>query len=184
MMSASTTDSKATELVTLAAVNATLGTKLKNFFGIQWIDSNTILVTEKGKYYSYSLTSKSGKNIQETSETAENQTFDSKKENLAYTEKNNLYFFNKNKEKIVVTHETNEGIVSGQSIARNEFGIKGGIFWSPKSTYLAFYQKDQSEVADYPLLDITENRRETTWACLIRLEKVAAQPANPARLRN
>ena len=156
MMSASTTDSKATELVTLAAVNATLGTKLKNFFGIQWIDSNTILVTEKGKYYSYSLTSKSGKNIQETSETAENQTFDSKKENLAYTEKNNLYFFNKNKEKIVVTHETNEGIVSGQSIARNEFGIKGGIFWSPKSTYLAFYQKDQSEVADYPLLDINE----------------------------
>ena len=156
MMSASTTDSKATELVTLAAVNATLGTKLKNFFGIQWIDSNTILVTEKGKYYSYSLTSKSGKNIQETSETAENQTFDSKKENLAYTEKNNLYFFNKNKEKIAVTHETNEGIVSGQSIARNEFGIKGGIFWSPKSTYLAFYQKDQSEVADYPLLDINE----------------------------
>ncbi|MEY2629669.1 MAG: hypothetical protein RLZZ469_564, partial [Bacteroidota bacterium] len=48
------------------------------------------------------------------------------------------------------------GNVSGQSIARNEFGISGGIFWSPKSNYLAFYQKDETEVADYPLLDITE----------------------------
>ena len=94
--------------------------------------------------------------LQETNETFENQTFDAKKQNLAFTEKNNLYFFNKNKEKITVTNESNEGIVSGQSIARNEFGINNGIFWSPKASYLAFYQKDQSEVADYPLLDINE----------------------------
>jgi len=55
-----------------------------------------------------------------------------------------------------VTNELNEAIVSGQFFARNEFGIKEGIFWSPKAAYLAYYQKDQSEVADYPLLDITE----------------------------
>src|SRR5690606_35915552 len=35
-----------------------------------------------------------------------------------------------------------------------EFGITNGIFWSPKGTYLAFAQKDESEVHDYPLLDI------------------------------
>jgi dipeptidyl-peptidase-4 len=156
MMSASTTDSKAKELITLTEVNAALGTKLKNFSGLEWIDANTVLISVNGKYYSYSLTSKSGKTIQETPETAENQTFDSGKHNLAFTEKNNLYFFNKDKAKITVTNEANEGIVSGQSIARNEFGINNGIFWSPKSSYLAFYQKDQSEVADYPLLDINE----------------------------
>ena len=156
MMSASTTDSKAKELITLTEVNAALGTKLKNFSGLEWIDTNTVLISTNGKYYTYSLTSKSGKNIQETPETAENQTFDSGKQNLAFTEKNNLYFFNKDKAKITVTNEANEGIVSGQSIARNEFGINNGIFWSPKSSYLAFYQKDQSEVADYPLLDINE----------------------------
>ena len=156
MMSASTTDSKSKELITLTEVNATLGTKLKNFSGLEWIDANTVLISVNGKYYSYSLTSKSGKTIQETPETAENQTFDSGKQNLAFTEKNNLYFFNKDKAKITVTNEANEGIVSGQSIARNEFGINNGIFWSPKSSYLAFYQKDQSEVADYPLLDINE----------------------------
>lgn len=156
MMSASTTDSKAKELVTLTEVNTALGTKLKSFTGLEWIDANTILITENTKYYSYSLTSKSGKKIQEVSDAAENQTFDTAKQNLAFTEKNNLYFFNKNKEKITVTNESNEGIVSGQSIARNEFGINNGIFWSPKASYLAFYQKDQSEVADYPLLDINE----------------------------
>ena len=156
MMSASTTDSKAKELVSLTEVNSALGTKLKSFTGLEWIDASTVIISENGKYYSYSLTSKSGKMIQEVSDSAENQTFDTAKQNLAFTEKNNLYFLNKNKEKIAVTNETNEGIVSGQSIARNEFGINNGIFWSPKASYLAFYQKDQSEVADYPLLDITE----------------------------
>ena len=156
MMSATTTDSKASELATLADINSALGTKLRNFFGVEWMDASTVLVSENGKYYTYSLTSKSGKNIQETPETAENQTFDKAKQNLAFTEGNNLFFFNKNKEKITVTNESNKGIVSGQTISRNEFGINGGIFWSPKSSYLAFYQKDETEVADYPLLDINE----------------------------
>lgn len=156
MMSATTTDSKASELATLTDVNSALGTKLKNFFGVEWVDATTLLVSENGKYYTYSLNSKSGKSIQETAETAENQTFDKTKQNLAFTEGNNLFFFNKNKEKVTVTNESNKGIVSGQTISRNEFGINGGIFWSPKSSYLAFYQKDETEVADYPLLDINE----------------------------
>ena len=156
MMSATSTDSKASELATLADINSALGTKLKNFFGIEWTDASTVLVSENGKYYTYSLTSKSGKSIQETPETAENQTFDKAKQNLAFTEGNNLFFFNKNKEKIAVTNNADKNIVSGQTISRNEFGINGGIFWSPKSSYLAFYQKDETEVADYPLLDINE----------------------------
>ena len=156
MMSATTTDSKASELATLADINLSLGTKLRNFFGIEWIDASTILVSENGKYFTYSLTSKSGKSIQETPETAENQTFDKTKQKLAFTEGNNLFFFNKNKEKVTVTNESNKGIVSGQTISRNEFGINGGIFWSPRSSYLAFYQKDETEVTNYPLLDINE----------------------------
>ncbi|WP_396167433.1 DPP IV N-terminal domain-containing protein [Flavobacterium sp.] len=156
MVTASTADAKATELITLAEINSVLGTKLKNFFGTQWIDATTLLISENGKYYSYSLISKNGKNIQETSEKSDNLTFDSKKENLAFTEDNNLYFFNKNKEKVAVTSNSDKNIVSGQTISRSEFGISGGIFWSPNSNYLAFYQKDETEVADYPLLDITE----------------------------
>lgn len=156
MVSATTVDNNAKELVSLADINAALGTKIKNFFGLEWLDAYTILVNDGGKFYRYNITTKSGSLVQESTEASENQTFDSNKENLAFTEGNNLYFFNKNKEKIAVTSETNKAIVSGQSISRNEFGIAGGIFWSPKSSYLAFYQKDETEVADYPLLDINE----------------------------
>ncbi|MCA6422347.1 MAG: S9 family peptidase [Flavobacterium sp.] len=156
MMSANVTKKDAVELVKLNDINTVLGTKIKSFFGVQWIDSTTILISETGKYYSYNINTKSGKLIQEVPETAENQTFDDAKINVAFTEANNLYLFNKNKEKIAVTNNSDKNIVSGQTISRNEFGINGGIFWSPQSTYLAFYQKDETNVADYPLLNINE----------------------------
>ncbi len=156
MLTASSSDAKTTELVSLADLNTALGTKLKNFAGLEWIDASNFIVNDGGKYYSYNVASKLGKLIQQSTDTQENQTFDNAKINLAFTEENNLYFYNRKQEKITVTKETNKGIVSGQSIARNEFGINNGIFWSPKNHFLAFYQKDQSEVADYPLLDINE----------------------------
>lgn len=156
MVSASTTDKTTKELVTLSDINSALGTKIRNFFGVEWIDSTSLLVNDNGKLYRYNISTKTGSLVQESPESAENQTFDSTKENMAFTEGNNLYYFNKNKEKIAVTSNSDKNIVSGQTISRNEFGIDGGIFWSPKSTYLAFYQKDETEVANYPLLDINE----------------------------
>lgn len=156
MVTATTSDKKTSELVTLAEINSALGTKLRNFFGLQWIDATTIIVSENGNYYTYSLTSKSGKKIQDAVENSENLTFDKANQNLAFTEGNNLYILNKNKEKIAVTSNSDKNIVSGQTISRSEFGISGGIFWSPKSSLLAFYQKDETDVADYPLLDVNE----------------------------
>ncbi|MGG7033569.1 MAG: DPP IV N-terminal domain-containing protein [Flavobacterium sp.] len=154
MVSANTQDSNTKELLSLTDINNALETKLKHLHGTKWLDTNTILVADGAKYYTYNVNTKSGKLLLESPETAENQTFDNAKQNLAFTEKNNLYIL-KNGEKIAVTNETNPAIVSGQFFARNEFGIKDGIFWSPKNNFLAFYQKDQTEVADYPLLDIT-----------------------------
>jgi dipeptidyl-peptidase-4 len=156
LMTANTKDTKATELVTLSDVNQALGSDFKSFAGLEWKNATTFILTNGVKYYEYNVTAKTGKLVSELTEKAENATFDEAKENIAFTEKNNLYFLNKNKEKITVTNETNENIVSGQFFARNEFGINNGIFWSPKSNFLAFYQKDQTEVADYPLLDITQ----------------------------
>ena len=47
-----------------------------------------------------------------------------------------------------------DGIVYGTSVSRNEFGINGGLFWSPDASRLAFYRKDETRVKDFPLLDI------------------------------
>lgn len=156
LMTASSADTKATELISLSELNKSLGSNLRGFFGIEWKNATTFIISDGINFYQYDLSTKAGKQIVTLSETAENQTFDSNKENIAFTEKNNLFFINKNNQKIAVTNESDEGIVSGQTYARSEFGIHNGIFWSPNANFLAFYQKDETEVADYPLLNINE----------------------------
>ena len=51
-------------------------------------------------------------------------------------------------------------IVLGESVHRNEFGIDGGLFWSPKNNRLAFYRMDQSMVVDYPLVNTKAREAE------------------------
>lgn len=147
---------KTTTLLSIEDLNKSLSTNLKSFFGYKWKNATLLTISNGSKFYTYDFLTKIGKLNQESPEFAENQTFDSAIECLSFTEKNNLYFLNKNKEKITVTNNSDKNIVSGQAVSRSEFGISGGIFWSSKSSYLAFYQKDETDVADYPLLDITE----------------------------
>jgi dipeptidyl-peptidase-4 len=71
-----------------------------------------------------------------------------------FTEQNNLYAEVEGT-KIAITSEEDPNIVSGSFVSRNEFGIQKGIFPSPDGRSVAFYQKDESQVTDFPLLDIT-----------------------------
>ena len=48
-----------------------------------------------------------------------------------------------------------DGIVYGQSVSRNEFGIDGGVFSSNDGSRLAVYRKDERAVTLFPLLDIS-----------------------------
>ena len=68
---------------------------------------------------------------------------------------NNIVWINNEGKEQKATNFTDKNIVCGQSVSRNEFGISGGLFPSPDNTLLAFYQKDESKVATFPLLDIT-----------------------------
>lgn len=85
---------------------------------------------------------------------AENKDFNKHKKAIAYTIENNLFVAILGNEKIEVTNNSDKNIVSGQAIHRSEFGIKKGTFWSPKGNFLAFYQKNETNVTDYPLVDI------------------------------
>ena len=51
-------------------------------------------------------------------------------------------------------------VVLGESVHRNEFGINGGLFWSPKASRLAFYRMDQSMVVDYPIVNTKAREAE------------------------
>ena len=68
---------------------------------------------------------------------------------------NNVVWYDGEGKKHKVTDFEDKNIVCGQSVSRNEFGISGGLFPSPDSSLLAFYQKDESRVTTFPLLDIT-----------------------------
>ena len=57
------------------------------------------------------------------------------------------------------------GIVYGQAVSRNEFGISGGVFPAPDGRHLAVYRKDESAVTQYPIYNITSRTGE---AMLIR----------------
>lgn len=66
-----------------------------------------------------------------------------------------LYVTDTNGIRTKLTNDGSHDIVYGQAVHRNEFGIDGGLFWSPDKQRLAFYRMDQSMVADYPQVDIT-----------------------------
>ena len=87
-------------------------------------------------------------------ERAANEDYNISSNRLAYTIGNNLYVQELDGKSVQVTHEP-EGVVCGQSVHRNEFGISKGTFWNTDGTLLAFYRMDESQVSQYPLVDIT-----------------------------
>ena len=70
---------------------------------------------------------------------------------LACVTGDNLYVGGKQ-----LTTDGSRDIVYGQSVHRNEWGIDGGLFWSPDGKLLAYYRMDQSMVTDYPEVNIPE----------------------------
>ncbi len=75
---------------------------------------------------------------------------------MAYVLKDQLYVADKGGTTKQLTNDGSRNIVYGQAVHRDEFGIKGGLYWSPSGNRLAFYRMDQSMVTDYPLVHIPE----------------------------
>ena len=152
-----TEDENLETLLKLSALNLKLEEysldKLKAFPRIGWVDANIISFWKDMQLIAFDLNSQKIKIIAELPDDAENIDFQ-KEEYIAYTVNNNLFIHADGKD-IKITNEVNYGIVSGQSVSRNEFGISKGTFWSPENTYLAFYQKDETNVTDYPLVDVS-----------------------------
>ncbi len=143
-------------LVSLSEINAALklNQELKHFPIIDWLNKNTFRFQSGNTLWKFDIPSKSVKALNKIKKDAENLDYtpDNK---IAYTIKNNL-FVAVNGKSYQVTQSKNKGIVNGQIVSRNEFGITKGTFWSPKGDYLAFYRKDESKVTHYPLVDISK----------------------------
>lgn len=151
---ASIKNKKAEIKLSLAEVNKNFGTDLKRLSGVTWKDADNFYFSGDNSYYLYDYESKKGELISKVTDSSENLSLELQTGNIAYTQENNLYIQKKGGEIIAVAENEDANIVSGQAYARSEFGITKGIFWSPKGNLLAFYQKDETYVADYPLLNI------------------------------
>ena len=79
---------------------------------------------------------------------------------MAYVKDNQLYVSTVGDKTMTsarrLTTDGSRNIVYGQSVHRDEFGIDGGLFFSPDGKRLAFYRMDQSMVTDYPQVDIPD----------------------------
>ena len=143
-------------ILTLTQLNEKLNSfnssSIKRFPSFEWIDKNNIRFWNGDSLWEYNFVESTLSLLNNVSDSAENMDISSSN-SVAYTIKNNLYIA-VNKKQYQITNDKNEGILNGQYVARNEFGIVKGTFWSPNSHYLAFYRKDQSMVTDYPIVNI------------------------------
>lgn len=118
-----------------------------------WINQNTIQFWAQNYLLDINVDNNNIKIVNNIDEEGENTDF-IRSSKIAYTVDNNL-FIAINSEQVQVTNDEDKGIVNGQFVHRQEFGISKGTFWSPRSNYLAFYRKDETLVTDYPVLDVS-----------------------------
>jgi len=148
---------KETTLLDLSALNTDLekvGMKTtKRLPRLSWEDATNMTFVKADTLYEYNITNHEIKKICYYPTSSDVIKFEKNTKQVAYTRENNLYIYSGGKE-IAVTSEDDKNIVSGQTVSRSEYGITHGIFWSPKGNLLAYYQKDESNVSDYPLVDI------------------------------
>ncbi len=127
---------------------------LKSWPRIKWISSNEFYFQQKATIY---FVETSGEGVAKISlsekEGVAHLDMHVESRNVTFTRNNNLYCFHSGKEQVVIENE-DKNIVCGQAVHRYEFGISKGTFWSPKGDFLAFYRNDQTDVTDYPLVDV------------------------------
>lgn len=140
-------------VLSIQEFNSFAGSQLYALGGVEWMSMNTFRVDNGQTYYLFDVQKKAVQKLVQLPDGAANGTQHPTTGDVAYTVGNEVAINTVRGENHEVTNIGDPNIVSGQAIARSEFGITGGLFWSPDGSRLAFYQKDESNVADYPLLD-------------------------------
>jgi dipeptidyl-peptidase-4 len=150
------------EIAVIQDVNTACQANFQGFIGLEWLNDKEFLLDNGTQILSYNYVTKTGKLLQTLPAKGENAKYHKGVNILAYTLENNLFIRMPDGKEVPITGNKDPNIVTGHSVSRNEFGISEGIFWSPNGQLLAFYQKDETAVHDYPLLDINETPGKLT----------------------
>ncbi len=144
-------------LLTADDLEEILDIEMYRFYPMQFVSKDVFFMNNGTSFFKINLKERKAEILHDLEENANAPLFEPSSGRLAYLLNNNvLVRYEDSKKVISVTQNKDENIVSGQAIARSEFGITDGLFWSPKGKYLAFYEKDESKVHNYPLLDINQ----------------------------
>ncbi|KGO94786.1 S9 family peptidase [Flavobacterium subsaxonicum] len=124
--------------------------------GYSWKDKNTLLLEVAGANGTYLVefdaATKTVKSAVKISADAANQVLSANGNAAAWLKENNIVISKDGKDTNVTT-DTDKGIVNGSDYThRQEFGIDKGMWWSPNSDKLLYYRKDETMVADFPLI--------------------------------
>lgn len=134
----------------------------EKFPNFSWKSKDEILFSLKNERILYNIKDNTITSLNLWDEEAQNITFSPNDNVTAFTNGQNLFISNGLETPVQITFDTKEGIVNGTSVHRNEFGITGGIFWSPGSNLLAYYKMDESMVTEFPLYDLDKTPAEIT----------------------
>lgn len=126
--------------------------ELSSFPTPNWTGPDEFWFKNGNAIYGYNFKENSVSLLAKSAGSMSNADFNPKAAMVAYTKDNNLLVGSANEVKHI-TQNDDPNVVSGQAIHRFEFGISKGTFWSPDGKKLAFYQKDETDVTDYPLVD-------------------------------
>ena len=151
-----------TTLLTLDQLNEITAAGLTRFPACSWIDAKHLLLQTGHRFMLLDVSAEKLETQIEIPEGAEEAQFSAEGKLVAYVQDNNLLLTDSEGKTHEVTRDGGNGIVNGKTVHRNEFGISGGIFISPKGNYVAFYRKDESMVKDYPLVDFMAREAEYT----------------------
>ena len=132
--------------------------QVKNLFGASfpYPDKSLVLLRSGANMCLYNWKTKKTAWCISTADQGEIAEWNAKSKATSYIEPKSqqLHVRTSDGNDIQLTTDGSKEIVYGQSVHRDEFGIRKGMFWAPNGQKLAFYRMDQSMVADYPQVNI------------------------------
>jgi dipeptidyl-peptidase-4 len=137
----------------LSAITAAEGGDLKSIPPLTWKSEKECWFVNNGKLFIYNISDKTLITKRKFSENYEAIEIAEITLNTALVEKDNITIVTASGPRRI-TEDGGNGIVYGQSVHRNEFGINKGFFWSNDGNKLAFYRMDETRVTQYPLTNI------------------------------
>lgn len=125
--------------------------------GIKWASDDRFYFIHKDQVFRYDIKKKKRSDLTMLPLNPLDIKFTPDLQKLVLCLENGLVYIpveSKNKPEIIRENQNDE-IVYGQTVSRSEYGINGGIFVSPKSNFVAYYKKNQTDVKKYPIMDWT-----------------------------